>query len=396
MNQSPEPDPETAAFNVAQNELNDGFDYRALASASALVARYPNNPRAFVIAAQATQNLGLIGEAKRFLDDGLERFPGQMSLTYIRALWFLANGDFSAGWKDYELRLKLPQRCNLPRRVNFKRWQGEPLADRSILIWGEQGFGDEIMFASMIPDLASLGARITFECSRELRALFARSFEPLGVRVIGHDLDGSMPIELSHAAFDYETPIASCARFLRPNRDAFVPYARPYLTAANGVGFPKFAPNKKVIGLAWRGGIKITRRAARTIPLEYLSELKSDDTVFIILQHDATDREHEALTKILPNTLFYGKVLQSLDAQAAIVADCDAVIAACGTIVHLTGALGKPVFVMSPHVPEWRYGFRKMLMPWYQQAFVIRQEKYNDWSRVPARAIGAALDRFPL
>lgn len=401
MSPTPLPDPTPGQINHARQLLSVGRDFPALKLAARLAEL--RIPEAFEIGAQAARNLGLPTAALDIVNDGLTHHPGNCSLTFQRALILLGEGRFAEGWPDYEYRLKTRQWCYLPRRVTFPRWNGpmeNPLTGKTILVWGEQGYGDEIMFASMIPDLVRMGARVTLECSRDLWRLFAQSFS--GVEVIPHDLNGQMPEQLAGRTFDYESPIASLAQHLRPDWASFASEPGAYLAPDSAEQHFYYnqlravdEERRPIIGLAWRGGTTQTRRVARSIELSVLlAALQMHgpyNAQYVSLQHDMT-REESLTLKFSAFPLVFADDVAVKDfcATAALIQCCDAVISTCGTVVHLAGALGRPVHVIAPHAPEWRYGFRFSRMPWYENVHVHRQTRPGEWADCLRRAISGA------
>jgi len=333
---------------------------------------------------QAMRNQGQLPEALRLLDAGLLRFPGHASLRFIHALLLLGLGQFTEGWPEYELRLKTPQRCYLPRAVTWERWQG-PQNSRGgkLLIWSEQGFGDEIMFASLIPKVTPHFNAVTFECSRDTAALFRRSFS--NVRVFPVELNGAMPEALHGETFDYECPLGSLPLALDlelpPQPQAWLK-TDPDLSAKLRVDLERVAAGRRIIGVSWRGGTAMTRQAARSMTLAQLQPILKRDVLFVAIQHDLKSAE---LTDRVLSITSYPDLLTQLDSLAALIGACDEIVTVCNTNVHLAGAMGKPVKVLAPHVPEWRYGFSGNTMPWYPNVRVFRQPKYGDWDSVIAR-----------
>lgn len=335
--------------------------------------------------AQALRNLGLIDASLKMLDSGLARFPGHASLRFLRSLLLLGNGQFREGWPEYEMRLKTPMRCYLPRAVNWPRWTGPAKpGEGKILIWSEQGFGDEIMFSSLIPQLHDSFSLITFECSRDTAPIFRRSFP--GVRVFPVELNGGMPEALQGESFDYECPLGSLPLALDMDRPSAPP---PWLktdsqwTADLRADLEAAAKGRRIVGLSWRGGTQMTRGVARSLTLPQLAPILAvPGCLFVAIQHDMTLAELQTV----PNEICtWPHLVRQLDSLAALIGACDEIVTVCNTNVHLAGAMGKFVRVLAPHVPEWRYGFPHERMPWYPNVHVIRQPEYGQWEPVIER-----------
>lgn len=339
--------------------------------------------------AQAFRNLGRIQAALNMLDLGLERFPGHASLRFIRSLLLLGNGELREGWPEYEMRLKVPMRCYLPRAVTWPRLHsGTVRKGAKLLVWSEQGFGDEIMFASLIPTLAEL-FQITFECSRDTAPLFRRSFA--SARVFPVELSGAMPEALRAEAFDYECPLGSlplALDFITPPAPRAWLKTDPELTASLRADLEAVAQGRRIVGVSWRGGTGMTRQVARSLKLPQLAPiLNVPGILFVALQHDLTLAE---LQSVPHEICSWPHLVKQLDSLAALIGACDEIVTVCGTNVHLGGAMGKPVKVLAPHVPEWRYGFSGDMMPWYPNVRIFRQDKYGDWT-LPIAFVAANL-----
>lgn len=121
--------------------LVEGRDVDALRLFVGMIDKYGDGSASiYEGAAQAFRNLGYLNKARDIVEAGLRFFPGHSSLTYIRSLLLLGQGDYREGWPGYEQRLKTRQACYRPRRLNFPRWHGEPLAGKRLLLWGGPGF----------------------------------------------------------------------------------------------------------------------------------------------------------------------------------------------------------------------------------------------------------------
>jgi len=387
-NNSARPSDETARVNLtaAQRLLSLGQDSDA-ERAFVASATVPGIDTAALYegAAQAIRNQGRVTEAMRLLDFGLARFPGHAGLRFIRSLMLLGLGSFREGWPEYEIRLKTPQRCYLPRAVTWPRWNGpeKPRNNKKLLIWSEQGFGDEIMFASLIP-LIMNDETITFECSRDTAPLFRRSFP--NVRVFPVELNGAMPEALHGEAFDYECPLASLPLALGLDRP---PEPHQWLAWDHDMGMRirqdlnAVAAGRRIVGVSWRGGTPVTRQVSRSLTLPQLAPiLLNPDARFVAIQHDMLTAELQSAT---PSFCTWPHLVRQLDSLAALIGACDEIVTVCGTNVHLAGAMGKTVKVLAPLAPEWRYGFSGDFMPWYPNVKVFRQEKYGEWGPVIAR-----------
>lgn len=330
--------------------------------------------------------------AERAAEEGLQRDSGHAELRLALAHAQLAQANFGDGWRNYEARLR--SNASPRRRFAFHQWGGEDLAGKSVLVYREQGLGDEIMFASCLGDLVRSGARCLVDCDPRLRPLLRRSFPEIEVV---EDIDA---LELGHSTgsrtIDTCLPIGSLPGVFRTSRAAFEP-ARAYLRADASKAsrwrerLAALGPGTK-IGIAWRGGLYKTGRALRSLTLDQLLPLlRMQGVHWINLQHRDDGAERERMRREYGVELTtWPEALKELDETAALVSELDLVVAVCSSIVHLAGALGRPVWTLTPAAPAWRYFLAGDSLPWYPAVRLFRQRAAGDWSPV-IEDIAAAL-----
>jgi tetratricopeptide (TPR) repeat protein len=386
-------DPRLAAAHVdfAALRLDQGELAQAEAHCHDALRIDPDFVGAHVSLGFSCELRGELAQAMASYERALALEPGNPQIHLNRAALWLLTEDFARGWPEFEWRLKAPEKAAAHGRFALPRWDGAPLAGRSLLVYGEQGLGDEIMYASCIPELLAAGARLAIECEPRLEQLFRRSFPQARV--------GS---QVETAALDLQVAAGSLPLHLRRTPAAF-PAHQGYLRAdpdkvsrwrARLAGLP---PGSK-IGLSWRGGVQRTGRAWRSLDLEQLLPvLRQPGAVFVSLQYGdcaeelaRLEREHGVVVHHWP------QALADYDETAALVAALDRSISVCTAGVHLAGALGRPVWVLAPIRPEARYGWRGEAMRWYPSARVFRQATFGDWAPVidrAAQALAAELRR---
>jgi tetratricopeptide (TPR) repeat protein len=332
--------------------------------------------------AHAYRDLGRLDEAIAAYDRALRLAPGFGDAVINRAYAFLLKGDFGAGWAEYEHRFAAT-RTGI-RDFGLPRWEGEPLHGKTILVHAEQGMGDEIMFASCLPDLIAVAGRVVIECSDRLEALFRRSFPQAMVH--GGKKEDPVDWLAQFPPVHCQVPVGSLPRWFRSGRAAFS-RAAGYLRA----DAPRVrewrarigaAAGKPVIGLSWRGGTAKTRSHLRSVPLEALHGLLRPEFVFVSLQHGVVPSELQAPVAVIRS---FPGVTENLDELAALIGALDLVVSVDNTNVHLAGALGRPVWVLLSPSPEWRYGLSGEAVPWYPSARAFRREQGQGWDAVVAR-----------
>ena len=296
----------------------------------------------------------------------------------------LLESRFDVAWPKYEARKQVAgHRERHAPFAGFPAWNGETLTGERLLVYGEQGLGDEIMFASMIPELQRRAPQLAFMCDARLASLFARSFP-------GTDV---LPLEINtlpRFAFAPERVVALCSLGLHFRRAASdFPTHSGYLVpdpakvAAWRERLAAAGPGRK-IGFSWMGGAFNTSRATRSLRLEQLRPLlESPDTVAVSLQYGDCAAEIAAFTQSTGIALHADPdVTRDMDDLASLIEALDLVVSVCNATVHVAGAINKQVLVMAPFLPEWRYGRSGERMLWYPAARVFRQAARGDWSSV--------------
>jgi tetratricopeptide (TPR) repeat protein len=337
-------------------------------------------PRAEIAAGlgHAYRDLGRLREAFANYDRALRLKPDLGDAAINRAYAHLMNEEYGAGWEQFEERFTATGTAI--REFGPPRWNGEPLKGKTILVHAEQGLGDEILFASCLPDLIARAERVIIECDDRLAALYRRSFPQSIVR--GGKKDDPADWVKKYEPVHFQLPVGSLPRWFRTDRAAF-PRRAGYLQAdpqavdqwRRRLGIE----DSHRIGLAWRGGGPRTRGHLRSVPLELLGPLLEQDAVFVSLQHGADARE---LDRAGGRLRIFPGVTENPDQLAALIAALDLVISVDNTTVQLAGALDHPVWVILSASPEWRYGIGGETMPWYPSARLFRQGGDRRWEPV--------------
>lgn len=345
--------------------------------------------------AEVHLNLGNIFKALGELDSSLTCYRRAMALSpelaeaaTSEASVLLLQGDFAAGWPGSERRWETKDHDTPKRHYPWPRWKGERLASGQLLLWGEQGIGDEIMFAGLIPDAIRSGNRCVLDCDARLKPLFARSFP--GVDVVTTVTPESHP-DLDIAA---HLPSGSLAGLFRTSSAAFAATTSPYLVAdplAQARFRARYDDGRKLVGLAWHTKNKNTGRM-RSIDLSLLASLLNRPGIqWVSLQYGDHDSLEEQVTAANVPILIDQEVDQfsNIDDFAAQIAAMDLVITIDNSTAHLAGALGVPTWVLLPFVPDWRWLQTRDDSPWYPTMRLFRQTKLEDWQSVVQRVESA-------
>lgn len=309
------------------------------------------------------------------------------------ALAYLALGDWENGWRCFDSMLgtmKQRKRSSyLSEGQEVPDWDGNPLPEGQILaIYGEQGIGDEIMFASMLPEV---NTPFVVECEKRLTGLFQRSFgcASFGTRLLKDNDPGRDWRD--KFTFGAKVAIGSLGKFYRKTSHAFpktpylqaCPVRRQHIREAL-----KALPGKKV-GLAWTGGLPSSRGKDRTITPESLKPLLDahPEVTFISL-------EYKGKAPLDPRILHWPELTQSQDYDdtAALVSELDAVVSVTTTVALLCGALGQTCHVLVPEVCTWHWAGQ---MPWFGDHVRLYRRKGVDWTSTVEAVASALWDGTP-
>lgn len=301
-------------------------------------------------------------EVIRYADKALAIDPNNRYARWNRALAYLAMGKWKEGWEFYDSSLGTQYRQEV-QYGDEGRWDGT--YGQTVVVSPEQGLGDEISFSSCIPDLIRVSKKVVVECDHRLERLYKRSFPEAEVYGTRHKKDSDWP---SYYKFDGRVSLGSLPRFFRNVQDEF-PGIR-YLTACPDLrkGWRAILdglPGMK-IGVAWNGGVKHTNKENRSVPVSLFEPLKELGTLVSL--------EYKGDSEI-PWIKDFPWIRDSdYDHTAALVAELDCVVSVTTAVVHLAGALGRPVHVLAPAKPRWFYGMTGNTVPWYSSMRIYRGE----------------------
>jgi hypothetical protein len=323
-----------------------------------------------VALATCYQALGRMEEALAACDGVLAVAPDHAEAHWNRSLLLLLKGDYPEGWREYEWRWK-KRNFTSPRR-DFQQpcWHGEPGAGKTILIHAEQGFGDTLQFCRYVPLVKALGARVVYECHPPLAALM-KGLGP-GVEVIA--MGQPLP------TFDLHVPLMSLPLVFGTTLDT-VPATIPYLTPPED-RLPFWSSRIKdgsrmKAGLCWAG--KSYPDPRRSCPVKLLAGLaRLEGVSWYSLQAGWK------APLPLPMTDLTGLIRDFAD-TAALISQLDFVITIDTSVAHLSGALGKPTWVMLPHAPDWRWMLEREDSPWYPSMRLLRLKQPGAWHEVIQR-----------
>jgi tetratricopeptide (TPR) repeat protein len=335
--------------------------------------------------AEAHSNLGLIAqshgkliEARAHYDRAIELDPASADARWNRCLLDLLEGNLAAGWKDYEVRYA--RRQSAPRTVPGPLWRGEPLQGAPILLYSEQGLGDTLQFIRYVPLVAGAGGRVILDVPGPLRRL-AEQLGGISVRTAEQE-----PSPKSA----WQCPLMGLPYAFGTTGET-IPAEVPYLAvppeaqdAAEKLDWPRDGLR---VGIVWSGNPKHLEDRYRSIPLPLWKPLLEVEGVrFFSLQLGAGAQ----LAAIGSRIVDLEGAIQDLADTAALILHLDLVISVDTSVAHLAGALAKPVWVLLPFAPDWRWLTGRQDSPWYPTMRLFRQPGILEWTPVLER-VGSEL-----
>jgi tetratricopeptide (TPR) repeat protein len=305
-----------------------------------------------------------------------------------KSLAYLNIGRFAEGWADYDCRLSQANAAS--RRYPQARWDGEHV-DGTLLVWGEQGLGDQIIYASMIEEAASCAVSVVLEVEPRLVPLFSRSFPMIDVIAIKR--------ELYAGDFAAQIPIGSLGRYLRPDWQSFTQPERGFLRAdpvrTAELRDRLHANRRQVIGLSWRSQNNKHAKSKTALLRDFEAILRLPNCRFIDLQYGDTSEERQVIEQELGvrvENLADIDNTNDIDGLAALICACDKVVTVSNTTAHLAGALGRETIVVLPagHARMWYWFKGHDDSPWYPGVRLKRLGAGQSW----AEAVAAVADEL--
>jgi len=318
----------------------------------------PRQSDAYINLAKCQQDQRDTTAARKTLEKALEFHPEKPEIHWDLSLILLKLGLLEEGWREYEWRQK--GSGQIYPDIPLPRWKGEDISKKSILVTAEQGIGDEIMFSSCFPDLASRAERVVINCEARLAPLFSRSFPSCEIRPGKQSADITQSGSLS--GIDVHIAAGSMPQHIRKHLHDF-PALNGYLSA-NPLDIAKWTDRYSELGgninagISWRGG-HISKMQLRSTSIKnWLPLLKIPNVNFINLQYGDTQADIEMARDISGTTIHHWEdsdPLKNMDDFAAQIAALDLVISVDNSTVHLAGALGVNTWVLQPFNPDWRW-----------------------------------------
>jgi Flp pilus assembly protein TadD len=371
-------------FNLggALIELDD-FD-GAMSALYKGLSFHPNWPEMINTIGMALRKFGRFHEAITSFRRTIAIQPDNPDAHWNLSVSLLMLGDFAAGFSEYEWRMKKPD-IVLVRNFAQPAWRGENLDGKTILLHAEQGFGDTLQFVRYVPLVIERGGRVIVECPPELAAIL-RGIEGIQEIYVQHQ---TLP------AFDTHCSIMSLPLMFQTTEQT-IPSKVPYIAIPEdrtAAWRKRLTGSKFNIGLVWAGGAYHQDDRHRSMRLEYFAPLSAiKAATFYMLQKGPAAAQADSAPPGL-NLINWTADLHDFVDTAAFIKNLDLVITVDTSVAHLAGALGKPVWVLLPLIPDWRWMLNRSDSPWYPTMRLFRQSKMGDWESVVAEVVEALKGR---
>lgn len=364
-----------------------GRYHDSLAAARRAVDLAPGDAMAHTELAAAYGALGDTAAMRAATEQALALAPGLATAHFARGTALLLTGAFEEGWREYEWRLHLPGTAGGIPPEDLPRWDGAPMPHGRLLLFADQGRGDIIQFARYIPWAAARCAELALCCPSEMWPIL-RQFP-----------------EITHLVQQwYQAPRCDCFAplgslpMLAGTRLDTIPAPVPYLRADPAraatwrARLDALLPHgHRRVGVIWAGNTAHTGDRERSTSLATLGPLAARrDVALVSLQRGPAQAQagqhfgRAPLFNLAPELHGFHDTMAVLDAL-------DLLISVDTGVVHLAGAMGRPVWLLLPFAPDWRWLLEREDTPWYPTLRLFRQPAPGDWASVVAQA-NAALD----
>jgi tetratricopeptide (TPR) repeat protein/SAM-dependent methyltransferase len=354
----------------------------AVALYEAALKEKPGYSHALNNLGNARLDQGCFDLAMQHFDQALAAEPDCAESLLNKAVVQLVRGDFTAGWVNYEARQRMRPAAAHGRNFAQPQWRGQPLGGQRILLHAEQGLGDSIQFLRYVSLVQAAGGVVVLEVQRSLHRL-AEGLPKLDALLAPGD---GLP------DFDWHCPLMSLPLAFGTDL-ATIPARVPYLTIpererqnAAALAWPVGGLR---VGLVWSGSPQHRRDRYRSIPLSLLKPLLNlPNFHFFSLQvgpAKAQLKDASAVIDLAPDS-------GNLADTAAKIANLDLILTVDTAVAHLAGALAKPVWVMLPFLPDWRWLLEREDSPWYPTMRLFRLPRPGDWDSVIEQIHGALLE----
>lgn len=333
----------------------------------------------FALVNRATVLLGQVRvkEAVARAEEALRLYPEDGDLHWTLSMGLLLLGDLKRGWAESEWRTRSIAFTGKLLDLKEPRWQGESLQGKTIFLHAEQGFGDNIQFLRFVPEVARRAGSVLLLVSEALAPLVVAGL-PANCRIL--------PQNSILPPIDFHCPLMSVPAVLGTTVET-LPAQVPYLQAAPAAVArwrERLGDGGLKVGIAWSGNPKHGNDRNRSMGLATFRAAATEGCRFFTVQPDTREDDLPVLAA-WTEASDVGKDLRDFADTAALMEALDLVITVDTSVAHLAGALGRPVWILLPYGPDWRWMLDRTDTPWYPTARLYRQPSRGDWGAVLAR-----------
>jgi len=363
--------------------IEQGNQYRAARQPEMALQCYaqafvenPDHAGAFNNYGNVMRELGQPARSIPFLQHAVILEPNNITARFNLAISYLLMGDYARGWPAYEERWQYEHLAGTEPQFAQPRWRGEDLKDKTILVVGEQGHGDNIQFVRFCFNLHAAGAVVKLQVTDGLVPLLAPSQV---IAQVGRYTDDM-------GEFDYWVPIMSIPGILGITLQN-LPHMQSYLTADQALtqkwAATLGAKKRMRIGFSWSGRRDSWLNQHKSVPFPVILDMirAAPEYEWVNLQIDASDEETAALADA--GVSMYPGAVNSFADTAALISHMDVVVGVDTAVSHLSAALGRPTWIMlNAYSTDWRWLLGRDNSPWYSQVRLFRQPVRDDWASV--------------
>lgn len=361
---------------TAEDHYNLGCAYSAQNNYQAAITSFTEaiNRDKFMFSAyhnraNAYRSLHDINQALKDYAMTLSINPQHDSARLNQSIAFFLNGNLTKAWPLYESRFGTNEYKNYFKKNKDLKWVGQPIKDKHLYLYAEQGLGDSIQFIRYVRKLCEQSAKLTLQVQNELVDLFKFNFKDLNIISLEADVN----------FYDYQSTLPSLGYVFNTDLNT-IPYSEGYLKADQvkvqdwrlRLG-SKWQPR---VGIVWSGNAKHSNDNNRSIRLDELLTYLPEGFDYISLQNDRRllgDIANQRKIK------FFDNLLVNFSETAALCECMDLIVSVDTSVAHLSGALGKKTSLLIPYNPDWRWMLQREDSPWYKSIKLYRQQKVGDW-----------------
>ena len=333
----------------------------------------PGHPYLHYNLANALWALGRVNEAEKHFKSAIEKKPELVPAHWNLAHVLLLNRKIKEGFREYQWRWKRKEAILPDTEVPW--WSGEEGSGLKLLVWDEQGLGDTLQFARYLPEVKRRVGHVVFAVKEPLVSLLK------GVKGADQVVSKERFYEYVKDC-DYHVPLLDLPSIFETDWET-IPRKVPYLVPDDALVdeyrgiFAQYKGNVK-IGICWQGNPKHTNDKRRSVPPEMFFPLFDlERMTFFSLQKDA-----ELPGDFSPHVVDLSRFLKDFSHTAALMEHLDLIITVDTSVAHLAGAIARPVWVLLPLVPDWRWGISLDFTPWYPTMRLFRQREQDKWDDV--------------